>query len=550
MKKFTVLTLLGFLIMAFGTTVYAQKLDFRASGYIDFQTFWDRNVPPRNLTAGIIQVTDKDFAFTKANTKDKSLDRSLGYSDSRGILRFDAVMDKNLSGTVIFEMDAYRWGGSAGWLSTGKGQTGQGSHGGTLTLGSERNTVGVWSTDRAAVEVKNVYFDFGLPYFGIPAPMTVRIGTQPFGVRPHILVYSDGAGITGGIKVQPVTIIPMWAKMTEGLDWASDDGDLYGLHANAKLGTFTIGGYGLYYNMNTYPFEYTTTVAWPGWPTNTSATVGLYQAGTQRANFWWFGAYVDGKAGPIDLNFDFVYDWGRVKQKNHINSDGTFNNVYAPDVKYSGWAGRLKLDFPWEKFNFGVVGMYASGADANKTSISGLAGTSVANPAAAPNLSTRVSSYVVPPGAEQDTNNNESIVVYGTDAGASGGIGIAKNVNYAQVSRGGFGGTWFAKLYASVKATSWYKITLQGLYIGDTTEHGNTLGNAVKLGTTALRDDKDIGFELDLINEINIYKNLAFTFGGGYLWAGDALDIKKGPLNTNYSPKNPWAVRTKLIYSF
>ncbi len=287
MKKFTVLTLLGFLIMAFGTTVYAQKLDFRASGYIDFQTFWDRNVPPRNLTAGIIQVTDKDFAFTKANTKDKSLDRSLGYSDSRGILRFDAVMDKNLSGTVIFEMDAYRWGGSAGWLSTGKGQTGQGSHGGTLTLGSERNTVGVWSTDRAAVEVKNVYFDFGLPYFGIPAPMTVRIGTQPFGVRPHILVYSDGAGITGGIKVQPVTIIPMWAKMTEGLDWASDDGDLYGLHANAKLGTFTIGGYGLYYNMNTYPFEYTTAVAWPGWPTNTSATVGLYQAGTQRANFWW-----------------------------------------------------------------------------------------------------------------------------------------------------------------------------------------------------------------------------------------------------------------------
>ncbi len=548
MKKFTVLTLLGFLIMAFGTTVYAQKLEFRASGYIDFQTFLDRNVPPRNLTANIFQVTNKDFAFN-ANTKDKSLDRSLGYLDSRGILRFDAVMDKNLSGTVIFEMDAYRWGGSAGWLSTGKGQTGAGSQGGTLTLGSERNTVGVWTTDRAAVEVKNVYFDFGLPYFGIPVPMTVRIGAQPFGARPHICVYSDGTGITGGIKANPVTIIPMWAKMTEGLDWASDDGDLYGLHVNAKLGTFTIGGYGLYYNMNTYPFQYTTAVAWPGWSTNTSASIGLYTAGTQRANFWWFGAYVDGKAGPIDLNFDFVYDWGKVRQKNRIG-DTNPPSVTQPDVKYSGWAGRIKLDFPWEKFNFGVVGMYASGADANKTSISGLAGTPVANPAAAPNLSTRVSSYVIPPGSEQDTNNNESIVVYGTDAGASGGIGIAKNTNSAQVCRGGFGGTWFGKLYASVKATSWYKITLQGLYIGDTTKHGNTLGNAVKPGTTALRDDNDIGFELDLINEIKIYKNLAFTFGGGYLWAGDALDIKRGTLNTNYPPKNPWAVRTRLMYTF
>jgi hypothetical protein len=194
--------------------------------------------------------------------------------------------------------------------------------------------------------------------------------------------------------------------------------------------------------------------------------------------------------------------------------------------------------------------MYASGLDANKTSTSGLPGTSVANPAAAPRVSTEVGSYVTPVGSEQDTNNNESIVVFGTDSGASGGIGIAKTTNYYQVSRGAFGGLWFGKLYGSAKLLPWYKVTLQGLYVGDTTKHGNTLGNAVKTGTTALRDDKDVGFELDLINEIKIYKNLDFTFGGGYLWAGDAMDIKKGTLNANFSPKNPWAVRTKLIYTF
>jgi len=34
----------------------------------------------------------------------------------------------------------------------------------------------------------------------------------------------------------------------------------------------------------------------------------------------------------------------------------------VPDVNYNGWASRLKIDFPWEKFNFGVVGMYATGS--------------------------------------------------------------------------------------------------------------------------------------------------------------------------------------------
>ena len=94
---------------------------------------------------------------------------------------------------------------------------------------------------------------------------------------------------------------------------------------------------------------------------------------------WWFGIYADGKAGPVNLNFDFVYDNGKVKQKNIINSDGVDGSTpwFYPiqDVKYEGWATRLKLDFPWEKFNFGVVGMYATGADANKTSTGGLPGT-------------------------------------------------------------------------------------------------------------------------------------------------------------------------------
>jgi hypothetical protein len=565
MKKFVVLTLFGLLIMAFSATVYAQKLEFKASGMIDFDTVWERNVPfyfgsvsTQHATHGglfntyTIAGASSFFPSTApigiAGQRTGALNRPAAYAYSRGVLRFDAVMDKNLSGTMIFEIDALRWGDFPG---------------GSLTKASERNTVGVWSTDRAAVEVKNLYIDFGLPYFGIPVPMTVRVGAQPIGVRPNMVVYTDGVGITGAINIAPVTLIPIWAKIGETNDWASDDQDLYGGHINAKIGTFTVGGYGLHYNLNTYPLLYSTGVNFNmlvygttgGTSSNFagSASWGPTIIGTMQANFTWFGIYVDGKAGPVNLNFDAVMDKGKVKQKFPTQ-------VVAEDVKYSGWAGRLKVDFPWEKFNFGATGMYASGSDLDKTSASGLPGTGVANPyLTSTTFSRKVKGYIVPPASEQSPSSQESLVMYSCfNAAADGGTGIAQTGNYQQVSRGAFGGTWFAKLYGSAKLVPWYKVTLQGLYIGDTSKHGNTLGTARKNPWAAasaqqLRDDKTIGWELDLINEIQIYKNLTWFVGGGVLFAGDALDLYNGAATrggANVSPKNPWNITTRLLYTF
>jgi hypothetical protein len=145
------------------------------------------------------------------------------------------------------------------------------------------------------------------------------------------------------------------------------------------------------------------------------------------------------------------------------------------------------------------------------------------------------------------------------EGGATGGSGLAENANYNQLSRGGFGGTWFAKLYGSAKLTPWYKVTLQGLYIGDTTAHGNTLGSAVKYpgtGSPVLRDNSSIGWELDLINEIWIYNNLRWFIGAGILWNGGALDLSRNvgtaaaPIYYNARPSTPWSIRTRLIYTF
>ena len=64
-----------------------------------------------------------------------------------------------------------------------------------------------------------------------------------------------------------------------------------------------------------------------------------------------------------------------------------------------------------------------------------------------------------------------------------------------------------------------------------------------------LRGDKTIGWETDVISEWMIYKNLKFSAGLGYLWAGDGLDLKRTS-TTNFGPKNSWQLTTNLTYFF
>lgn len=532
MKKFIVLCLAGVLIFALGATVYAQapKLEFRASGMIDVQTMYGENVPQYATNASLYQVVNFNYALPTGGFGygSKGYNKIESGWESRAHLKFDAIMGPNLSGTMMFEIDTFR--GGAQWA-------------GYPGAGREANNFGGWTTDRTAVEVKNIYIDFGLPYIGVPVPMTFRVGAQTIALRGNMLLANDGFGVVAGIKIDPVMIIPIYAKPLEGLDFAADDADVYGLHVNAKLGTFTLGGYGLWYNMNTYPF-FVPTNPLPG--TGFPGTLWPVLTGTYQASMYWLGFYTDGRLGPVNLNFDFVYDFGKVKN----NGPGT----HYPTVDYEGWATRLKLDFPWEKFNLGVVGMYASGNSAQKTNTSGLPGQTTYRG----NLNSKVSGYIVPPGSEQGPANGESMVVYSMEPGATGGFGIANNANYGSVSRGAFGGTWFAKLYGSAKLTPWYKVTLNALYIGDTTRHGDTFGNSIKAGAPFayptnqvwLKDNDSIGWEFDIVNEIWIYQNLRFFMGFGYLIAGRALDIRQGTALWNVSPSNPWAFRTRLQYTF
>ncbi len=270
MKK---ILLFAVLVLAFSATAYGQapKLDFRASGYIDFRTEWYR----WNWTTNFSRLVTSSSRLSTPTTNRMAAqwNKTSAYVESRLRLKFDAIMGKELSGTIFFEADSSYWGDYPG-------QAGLNA--------PARNSYGVWGGDNASLEIKNVYFDVAVPY--IPVPTTVRFGLQPFGIRSNMFMYVDGAGVTVSSKIDPVQITAYWAKMLEGRQANGDDSDMYGLAISAKIDTFTIGGYGFYFDMRTYPLNAGYTA--PNTPPPYGST-----ANSIASKMYWLGALCGREAG-------------------------------------------------------------------------------------------------------------------------------------------------------------------------------------------------------------------------------------------------------------
>jgi hypothetical protein len=520
MKKFIGLSLIALLVIGFSATVYAQ-IDFKTYGGL-FAGF----IASRNVSSTAPEITS---AFTSKPDSGGSFDRPVNFFSQWSNIFFEWDVGKDIQGIFNIETISY--------------------HGGTNTIsrntppeifqtiqGAEFDT-GLWDTRVGQTRLRNAYVRFGVPYFGIPVPMTISAGIIPMATRPAFFwATTEGSGIQLDLKYDPAALTFTWGKMAEGKTAVADDSNWYSLEGRVNAGPATVGGYLVYNNMNTYPIVYNETAY--GAPSSNN-----------EANMWWLGLYADAKAGPVNLNLDFAVDTGKVKGRPNAN-------VLAPNVKYRGWSGQAKVTYPWEKFAFGGLLSYFSGADLEKTSRQGLPGQETANDpigaaAGIPTASTKVGSFVYPAGDVQWVIWGESLFLGGNAPATAIAIpqGLQSGSWNTNLSRGATGGTWIAKLFASAQATPWYKVTLWGLYIGDTTKNGNTLGDAVKFDGTP-RDDKSIGFELSLIQDINIYKNLIFTIGSGILFAGDALDQNIAGTNINKSPKNPYMISTKLSYMF
>jgi hypothetical protein len=415
------------------------------------------------------------------------------WMDSRFRLKMDLVASEDLKGVIYFEGDSTRWGEAR-------------------PPGAQRNRAGGWGasrSDAAAVELKQFYIDFNVPGLSDTVPTNVRVGQQWLAIRSHVFQGADGATIRVFVNPGPVRVYLNWSKVWEGTDWQYDDADLYSTRVVLALPDFPVlpGMFFAYLNDNDYP-----------------AGAGNRDDG----EFFWLGFNVDGKIGPVAIKTDFIYFDGEVE----LGSGNPAVGLGAGDADYGGWLVYADANVAIGPATVGGTFMYGTGDDANDTA--------KAKP--------EFDAYHIPPGSEA----NPALGTVFFSGTVHDGINIAHfgRASGAAVQQRKFGGLWTVKGYGSFKPLDWLKVTGYAMYIGDTTDDGNTIGNAVDATeASGLEDESDIGIEIGAIADLSIYKNLTYSMAVGYLFAGDALDTVDS-LGLNDSPDDPWAIVSMLIYKF
>ena len=486
MKRFLTLVSVAVLILGLAATSYA--VDFGASGFVRVRSYMGMN-------AGAFPV------FGAAGYDD-----SEAWMDTRFRLKFAAKANDYATGVIYFEGDSSRWGEREVPVYLANHGVPAGTN--SFTRSGARNAAGQWNSDRTAVELKQFYIDFKVPGVSDFAPTTIKAGIQGFSVRSHVLLYADGPGVEVNSQAGPVKFNLYWYKPEEGRDWKSDDADFYGAQVWVPgLLPVTPGGYILYLNANNYPLRSATAVAAPGPPVSVAET---YPAEQRRADLFWVGAYADGKIGPVALKVDFVYSGGDIEAR---------AGTGLVDVDLGGWTFFADVMYTLEMampIDIGGTFMYATGDDANDTDLDG---------------------YKEPPGSEACYGGDWGIVYY--PSAVNDGVRICNLTGGTAASDGKAGGTWFAKFYAGFKPLDWLKVKAYAMYIGDTVDNGDINGDTVA-------DDDDIGIEVGAVTDIQIYKNLKYSIGAGYLFAGDALQTGA----TKEDPDDPWAIVSQLIFTF
>jgi hypothetical protein len=496
MKKLLTVAVAALLIMGLAAATYAMEM--KASGFIRVRTAWYEGTGD----PGAPRATADNYEDTEA------------WTDSRFRLKLDFIASEDLMGVIYFEGDSTKWGEASG----------------------TRNAAGFYTTDRAAVELKQFYIDFKVPGISEFAPNRLRVGTQWMAIRSHVCLGADAAAARWQVDTGPVRHYFNWIKPWEGTDYQYDDTDMYAYRIILSLPDFPVrpGAFVLYMNSN--DFDYFGFPGGRGW----GGGSGLLRPGITDSlgdgEFYWIGVNVDGKVGPVALKTDFVYFGGEAEPS---STQKALSGNFIQDADYGGWCiyadANANLDFA-PGLNVGGTFLYATGNDLDEHFQS------------KPDFE----AYYMPPG---EGNPSLGTVFW------AGKVNDA--INMARVSQGldnrsdansiqqrYIGGLWTIKGYASIKPLDWLKLTGYGMYIGDTVDNGNAVGDAWAWTFSTYEDESDIGIEFGAIADMSVYKNLTYSVAVGYLFAGGALDTWTGTPGINDEPGDPWAIVSQLMYKF
>jgi hypothetical protein len=452
------------------------------------------------------------------------------FMQMRGDIYIVARASADLQGVFGIEVNSTRFG---------EGDTLYNSYTGTSGMGS--GIAGRWNADAIAIQVKSMYIDFKVPAI----PVRLKVGIQPYMLRPAVFLYADAAGVTGNIKIPAGDMIfninPFWAVKDHGIltnqgttvilgqtiynaqptDWTTaDDGNFFGVDFNAVIGDIKPG---VFFAMQMLSQAYNKNwdlTAFPG---------GMMDAAEGNQNLWWIGAYVDGKVGPVDFTGDFIYNGGYDQWKNgliYVSDAGGVTpagsylglpfNAYSR--RHEAFLTRAVLGYNMNKLRIGMGFLYGTGDNLATTD--------------------KQEGFMAPYRTESAKFNDDFVVLTGDwglrePYGTNNVGGLFKAWSYTGQ------GVWYVRAFADYAVTDWLKLKVNGGYIEDTVKSGDMFGGDAN-------NDQQIGVELDGGVQINIYKNLYLDSTFGYLIGGKALLSQ----TTGLRAQDPWAWATVLSYVF
>jgi hypothetical protein len=479
----------------------AMAIDWSAQGAINIMAAFYKNQDQRVpvYLGGPPGMNDFGYGVGSA---DPAWNRENFWVQERSDIFITARASQDLYGTIGFEIASYRFG-DADATALGK----------TSNPGLGKDRAGRWNADAIAIQVKTMYIDFKVP----EVPVWLRVGIQPFIIRPWVVLCDDGAGISARVVLKAggatIGINPLWARIkspnlpgtSTPTDWTSaDDQDLFGVDTNVSIGPIKGGLYFIYQDRRQL---YDTAI------------------GEGDSQQWWFGPYLDLKMGPVAATLDFVYNGGyEVRKSGQI----TIFNVANPNIipptpqgnsrRHQGMLFRGEASYTWDKFRFGMGGLYGTGDD--------------------PTTKDRDEGYNVNFNGETAPVQRDFLITCG-DWGLSIPFGATDNIIGFYKPWSSFGqGIWYVRGFADYQVLSWPKLLANTGYIGDTVRHGDEFGRDAD-------DDKSIGWEIDAAAQVQLYRNLTFSSAFGYLIGGKALSMAGGD-----RPQDPWAWINTISFVF
>jgi hypothetical protein len=510
--KRALLFILAFMLVLV-TVSPAVAIDWSATGALNILSVYYKNMDLRLPVwlGGPYGMNDFGFGVGPA---DPGWNKQNWWIQNRMQLYLSARASQDLYGVMGLEIDSNRWGDA------------------DSTTGNNAHTIGRWNADAVAITVKHMYIDFKVPY--APAAW-LRVGIQPYWLRPWVTLCVDGAGVSSRIALKAgdvkVGINPFWGVIKHGAyaapwpgggstlvptDWTTaDDQNLFGVDFNAATGPVKGGLYFIY-----------------------QARKQLYDTPTGEGDSkqWWIGPYVDLKAGPLAATLDFVYTGGYEEwQSGSITIFDVRNprNV-APGPqgwsrKHDGLLVRGEASYTINKFRFGVGALYGTGDNPHTTDVD--------------------EGYTVPYNSETAPVNSDFLILCG-DWGLSVPFGATTTiVGFYKPWASAGQGVWYVRGFADYQVNDWLKLLFNTGYIGDTVHNGDEFGRDAD-------DDDSIGWEIDVAAQIKIYRNLTFSTAFGYLIAGKALSMgngynpQGGQVPGGFRPQDPWAWVNSLSFVF